>query len=386
MSALSVQTLLQNLPQWAVHCPKAALSALQAIAQCRTAALGYHLYACNKSTCGAEKMQYHSCRNRHCPNCGGSRQQQWVEARMRELIPCKYYHVVFTLPHHLNGLVMGNRKQLFNLLFQAAHDTLHTFGKDPRYLGAKAGIISVLHTWGQNLSFHPHVHCIVSGGGIDAAGHWQEAKKAKYGALYPVQAMEKVYKGRFLHLLRRALAANELQVEPDKDMQALLKQLYALRWVVFAKQPFGGPQQVVEYLGCYTHKVAISNKRIRSINSSHRVTFDYKDYADQGRKKQMTIEGPEFLRRFAQHILPRGYCKIRSSGIYANHGRRTRIAALLEQLDVPQHPEPVSTPWHVQWMERSGVNPLLCTCCGEGQMVLIERTRPGDLRKEVLRE
>ena len=331
-------------------------------------------------------MQYHSCRNRHCPNCGGSRQQQWVEARMRELIPCKYYHVVFTLPHHLNSLVMGNRKQLFNLLFQSAHDTLHTFGKDPRYLGAKAGIISVLHTWGQNLSFHPHVHCIVSGGGIDEEGHWQEAKKAKYGVLYPVQALEKVYEGRFLHLLRRAYAAGELQVEPDKDMQALLKQLYGMRWVVFAKQPFGGPQQVIEYLGRYTHKVAISNKRIRSIDSSHRVTFDYKDYADQGRKKQMTLEGPEFLRRFAQHILPRGYCKIRSSGIYANHGRRTRIVALLEQLDVPQHPEPVSTPWHVQWIERSGVNPLHCTCCGEGQMVLIERTRGPGIGKEVLRE
>jgi len=386
MSTLSVQTLLQNLPQWTAQCASGAQPALRAIERCRTAELGYHLYACNRKGCGAEKMQYHSCRNRHCPNCGGSRQQQWVEARMRELIPCKYYHMVFTLPHHLNSLVMGNRKQLFNLLFQAAHDTLHTFGKDPRYLGATAGIISVLHTWGQNLSFHPHVHCIVSGGGIDSEGHWQEAKKAKYGALYPVQAMEKVYKGRFLHLLRRALAANELKVEADKDMQALLKQLYGMRWVVFAKQPFGGPQQVIEYLGRYTHKVAISNKRIRSIDSSHRVTFDYKDYADQGRKKQMTLEGPEFLRRFAQHILPRGYCKIRSSGIYANHGRRTRIAALLEQLDVPPHPEPVSTPWHVQWMERSGVNPLRCTCCGEGQMVLIERKRGPGIGKEVLRE
>ena len=386
MSALSVQTLLLKLPQWTAQCASGAQPALRAIERCRTAALGYHLYACNRKGCGAEKMQYHSCRNRHCPNCGGARQQQWVEARMRELIPCKYYHVVFTLPHSLNSLVMGNRKAMFNLLFQAAHDTLHTFGKDPRYLGAKAGIISVLHTWGQNLSFHPHVHCIVSGGGIDAQGHWQETRKAKYGALYPVQAMEKVYKGRFMHLLRRALAAEALQTDPIADLPALIKKLYACRWVVFAKQPFGGPQQVIEYLGRYTHKVAISNKRIKQIDADNRVSFDYKDYADGGKTKRMTLEGTEFLRRFAQHILPRGFCKIRSSGLYANHGRRTRITGLLEQLDVPQHPEPASVPWHIRWMERCGSSPLICTCCKEGQMVLIQRTRAPAWGKEVLRE
>lgn len=386
MSTLSVQTLLQNLPQWTAQCASGAQPALRAIERCRTAALGYHLYACNRKGCGAEKMQYHSCRNRHCPNCGGARQQQWVESRMRELIPCKYYHVVFTLPHSLNSLVMGNRKAMFNLLFQAAHDTLHTFGKDPRYLGAKAGIISVLHTWGQNLSFHPHVHCIVSGGGIDAQGHWQEARKAKYGALYPVQAMEKVYKGRFMRLLRRALAAEALQTDPIADLPALIKKLYAVRWVVFAKQPFGGPQQVIEYLGRYTHKVAISNRRIKQIDADNRVSFDYKDYADGGKTKRMTLEGTEFLRRFAQHILPRGFCKIRSSGLYSNHGRRTRITGLLEQLDVPQHPEPASMPWHIRWMERGGTNPLICTCCKEGQMVLILRTRAPAWGKEVLRE
>jgi hypothetical protein len=321
-------------------------------------------------------MQYHSCRNRHCPNCGASKQQQWVEARMRELIPCKYYHVVFTMPHTLNTIVLGNRKPMFDMLFEAAHYALERMGKDQKYLGGKAGIISVLHTWGQNLSFHPHVHCIVTGGGIDPSGKWLEAKKTKYGVLYPVEALEAVYKGRFMHLLKKAVEQGNVQVCPNINFQVLTDLLYTTRWVVYAKEPFGGPQQVVEYLGRYTHRVAISNNRIKSIDAQNRVIFDYKDYADGGKKKQMPLEGEEFLRRFSQHILPFRYCKIRSSGIYCNHGRSKRIKEILIAMGVPLHPPKVEIPWNIRFMERSGKDPLLCPCCNKGKLVLLEIVRP----------
>jgi len=383
MSTASVQTLLQQMPQWRQQCAPGAWPALQALQNCRTPALGYHLYGCNRANCENKQMQYHSCRNRHCPNCGSSKQEEWVQARMRELIPCKYYHVVFTLPHALNGIVMGNRKAMFNILFEAAHYTLHTFGKDPKYLGATAGIISVLHTWGQNLSFHPHVHCIVSGGGTTKTGDWVEAKKVKYGVLYPVQAMEMVYRGRFMHLLNKAVKQSEVLLPPSLDYAQLRQDLYAKRWVVFAKQPFGGPQQVVEYLGRYTHKVAISKHRIRDVDEQNRVTFGYKDYADGSKKKLMTLDGEEFLRRFEQHILPKGYCKIRSCGLYTNHGRKTRIAAILEQLDVPPHPPAVSVPWHLRMVEKTGKDPLLCPCCKLGRMLLLEIVRPAPWQSQV---
>jgi len=372
---VGVQTLLRQMPQWPQLCQPGSKKVLSAIERCRTAALGYHLLECNKATCQNRQMQYHSCRNRHCPACGGSRQQAWVEARMRELIPCKYYHVVFTLPHELNATVLGNRKAMFDMLFEAAHYTLTAFGNDQKFLGGKSGIISILHTWGQNLSFHPHVHCIVSGGGLNGQGIWQEAKKAKYGALYPVQAIEKMYRGRFIYLLKTSVQSGKVVLPPSTDFAQLQQQLYAKRWVVYAKQPFGGPQQVVEYLGRYTHKVAISNHRIRSIDMENNITFDYKDYADGSRKKQMTLRGEEFLRRFEQHILPPGYCKIRSCGLYANHGRSTRITALLEQLDVPPHVETATVPWHVLLMEKTGRDPLLCPCCKQGKLVLVEILR-----------
>jgi hypothetical protein len=373
--SVGLQTLLRQMPQWTQVCQPGSHKVLGAIEKCRTAALGYHLFECDKTNCQNKQMQFHSCRNRHCPACGGSRQQAWVEARMRELIPCKYFHVVFTLPHVLNATLLGNRKVMFDMLFEATHYALHSFGNDSKFMGGKAGIISILHTWGQNLSFHPHIHCIVSGGGIDANGLWQEAKKAKYGALYPVQAMENVYRGRFMYLLKKAITEQRVNLPPCTHYAKLEHDLYAKRWVVYAKQPFGGPQQVVEYLGRYTHKVAISNHRIKSIDEHNNITFNYKDYADGSKKKLMTLSGEEFLRRFEQHILPPGYCKIRSCGLYANHGRKSCITALLEQLDVPPHKEPVKTPWHVLLMERTGKDPLLCPCCKIGRLLLVEVVR-----------
>jgi len=376
VSEASVQALLQRMPEWEESmCQSGTQKVFRALRRCRTEALGYHLYRCGTGSCAGRQMRYHSCRNRHCPSCGGSRQQAWVEARMRELIPCKYYHVVFTLPHELNGVVLGNRKVMFDLLFASAHYTLEVFGRDDRYLGGRAGVISILHTWGQNLSFHPHVHCIVSGGGLGGDGRWREAKKARYGRLYPVKAMEQVYRGRFMRLLKHSVQKGQVRLPEEMKWPELEEALYGHRWVVYAKEPFGGPQQVLQYLGRYTHKVAISNSRIRRIDSENRVTFSYKDYAAGGTKKEMKLSGEEFLRRFEQHILPSGYCKIRSCGLYANHGRSQRIGMLLEQLGVPAHGEAVQVPWHVRMMATTGRDPLQCPVCTAGRLELLEIVR-----------
>ena len=250
---------------------------------------------------------------------------------MQELLPVKYYHVVFTLPHELNSIVLGNRRTLFKLLFDASAKTLLAFAKDPKYLDALPGIISVLHTWGQQLSFHPHIHCIVSGGGIafptsptpeETPGvRWKDAKKNSYRFLFPVKAMQCVFRGKFLQSLKQMIANDEVRLPEGTDVKLLWNVLYCQDWVVYAKAPFGGPHAVIEYLGRYTHKVAISNHRICSINDEEQtVTFDYKDYADNNSKKQMTLSCKEFIRRFKQHILPSRFTKIRTCGYLATTG------------------------------------------------------------------
>src|SRR5919112_5711107 len=249
---------------------------LKRITQCRTSALGYHVYKCSNNECGYIKYQYHSCRDRHCPCCGAIKKQEWIEARMQELLPVKYYHVVFTLPHELNSLVLGHRKLLLKLLFNASAQTLLTFAKDAHYLAAQPGIISVLHTWGQQLSFHPHIHCIVSGGGIIDGNRWKEAKKNYYGFLFPVKAMQKVFRGKFLQSLKQLIAEGEVILPAGTNAKQLLNILYAKDWIVYAKAPFAGPQSVIEYVGRYTHKIAISNHRICCIDDQQStVTFDY---------------------------------------------------------------------------------------------------------------
>lgn len=373
-----LQRILQAVPQWETHCGTGSLPVLSAIARCRTASLGHHLYVCSDNACGHTVMQYHSCRNRHCPHCGNSKKDEWIEARMRELLPCKYFHVVFTLPHEFNAMVMGNRKAMFNLLFEASAHTLNVFARDPKHMGAQPGIISVLHTWGQQLSFHPHVHCIVTGHGWKKEKReWVEAKKARFKRLFPVKAMEQVYAAFFLRRLN-ALKASGGIVLNDEQQAAwhnLMQTVKHKRWVVYAKEPFGGPAQVVGYLGRYTHKVAISNNRIKAVGDTGLVTFGYKDYADEGKSKQMSLPGMEFIRRFEQHILPKHFCKIRSYGLYANHQRSTRVNHILEVLKKPTHPPATKVPWHLRFMERYGTDPLLCPCCKKAQMVLIKIVR-----------
>ena len=385
--ACGLQQVLQAVPQWKTMCGTGALPVLDAIAKCRTPALGHHLYVCPGQDCGHIKMQYHSCRNRHCPHCGNSKKDEWIEARMRELLPCKYFHTVFTLPHELNPIVMGNRKAMFKLLFEASSATLNIFGRDPKHLGAQLGIISVLHTWGQQLSFHPHVHCIVTGHGWDKKNHaWVEAKKPH--RLFPVLAMETVYEAYFTRRLKemKANGGITLNEEQKSGWAALLQEVKHKRWVVYAKQPFGGPAQVVEYLGRYTHKVAISNSRIKDVDDGGQVTFGYKDYADEGKTKQMVLPGMEFIRRFAQHILPRGFCKIRSYGLYSNHKRLTRVNMILKAQGKPPHPPAVKVPWEVRFMEKNGTDPLLCPCCKKAQMVLLRIVFGGKEKGEVMKQ
>jgi hypothetical protein len=267
---------------------------------------------------------------------------------------------------------MGHRQHLFNLLFTASARALLAFGWDEKYLGAHLGIISVLHTWGQQISFHPHLHSIVSGGGIDAAGHWKEAHKNGYRFLFPVKALSVVYRGKFLEGLKRLINKEEVVLPENTDVKALFTSLYGKPWVVYAKAPFGGPEQVIEYLGRYTHKVAISNHRLCCFDPQNdTVTFQYKDYRAGGVQKQMTLDASEFLRRFSQHILPKGFTKIRTYGYLANRGREERIKGVLLKLKLPQHPSPVQVSFAVRLFEDYGVDINVCPCCGRKTLRLV---------------
>ena len=292
---------------------------------------------------------------------------------MKELLPVKYYHAVFTMPHQLNSLVLGNRKAMFTLLFDAASYTLLKFAKNTQYLDAQPGIIAVLHTWGQQLSFHPHIHCIVSGGGIDKNKHWKEAVKAKHKFLFPAKAVAQVYRAYFLKQLQRQIDKEiiKMTAQQQRDWLTLRSSLYNMEWITYFKEPMGGPAQVLEYLGRYTHKVAISNHRIKRIDIDNNVTFEYKDYADEGKKKTMTLPGEEFLRRYEQHILPPRFCKIRHYGYLGNYKRKQRVNEILQQMDLPQHAQQLQVSTAIRMMEKYGTDQLLCSVCKKAKLELL---------------
>jgi hypothetical protein len=290
--------------------------ALRDLAQCRTAALGGHVERC--LDCGHERVSYNSCRNRHCPKCQALSRARWLERESGYLLPVEYHHVVFTLPAELAELALSNASALYNLLMQSAAETLREVAANPQRLGAQVGVLMVLHTWGQNLHHHPHVHCVVTGGGlscnargvVDATPRWVSCRP---GFFLPVRVLSRVYRGKFLAGLR-ALAAQGKVTLPD------LGPLYAKDWVVYAKPPLGGPEQVLKYLARYTHRVAISNHRLVKL-ADGRVTFRYHDYADARKEKLLTLSAEEFLRRFVQHVLPKGFMKIRHYGLLASRQR-----------------------------------------------------------------
>src|SRR3954451_20647510 len=288
--------------------------ALGDIAACRTAALGGHVEECDQ--CGHRQIAYNSCRNRHCPKCQATAAAQWTADREAELLPVEYFHVVFTLPAALGPIALQNPREVYGLLFRAAPETLQQIAADPTHLGAAIAVLAVLHTWGQNLQHHPHVHCVVPGGGISPdASRWVACRP---GFFLPVRVLSRVFRGKFLSLLRAAFDTGRLTfhgklgflAEPGEYNRRLADNART-ELVVYAKPPFGGPEQVLKYLARYTHRVAIGNKRLVGLDDAGRVTFTYKDYADTAKTKAMTLDGIEFLRRWVQHVLPRGFVKIR---------------------------------------------------------------------------
>lgn len=305
---------------------------LDALKRCRTAALGGHIDACD--SCGSIKISYNSCRNRHCPKCQSVEKEMWMIQREEELLPVGYFHVVFTLPHELNPACIHYPDSLYNLLFEAAKYTLLTFANDPKWLGALPGISMILHTWGQNLSLHPHVHCIVSGGGITPEGKWLQPQNASGKFLFPVKAMSKVFRAYFLKQLNLRFQQGQIPLLAP-DFELLKAKIAAKEWVIYAKKPFGGVKNVVEYLGRYTHKIAISNHRILAIDENS-IAFSYKDYADKGKKKAMTLVPQEFIRRFTQHILPPGFRRIRHFGFLSNSLKNKLLPAARAALNQPQ--------------------------------------------------
>ena len=317
--------------------------AFYSIRKCRTPALGAHLCQCGQ--CEQETLLYNSCRNRNCPICQGSKQHQWVDKQLAKLLPVGYFHVVFTLPHELNLIILQNQPLLYDILIKTATSTLLELAADKKYLGAQIGITSVLHTWGQNLSFHPHLHCIVPGGGLSADGLSFMKSRKKF--FIPVKVISRKFRGKFLHFLREAFQGGKITLvnEASKYLSPahfsdLLDNLYKTDWVVFTKKPFKSPHHVVKYLGRYTHRVAISNARIKEFDEEH-VSFDYKDYRDKSKNKVMKLTGAEFIRRFLLHVLPCGFTKIRHYGILSSRNIKTKLVKCMKLLNWPPMVPPV---------------------------------------------
>ena len=355
-----------------VYHPSAQQEAvLRHIAECRTAALGGHIDAC--PACGHQRISYNSCRDRHCPKCQAIARADWLEARLERLLPIPYFHVVFTIPDELNALALGNKRLLFDLLFAAAADTLKAIALDEKHLGAEIGFTAVLHTWGQAVLFHPHLHCVVTGGGLSSDGTRWVAGRENF--FLPVKVLSKLFRGKFLDALQKARTDDKLRfggstttLSDDAAWARFRDQLYRKDWVVYAKPPFGGPQQVYAYLGRYTHRVAISNFRLVSLENG-RVTFTLKDYADGEKRKTMTVSAVEFLRRFLLHVLPQGFTRIRHYGLYAgkNVASKLQHARLLLERDGKRLPPIAKTtpgaPWWQRLLERTGVDLMACPCC-----------------------
>jgi len=352
------------------------LKALNAIQRCRTAALGGHVDECSR--CGLRTISYNSCRNRHCPKCQGNARCRWVRARQQELLPVRYVHVVFTLPHELAPLALANQKTIYTLLFRLSAETWMQLARDPRLLGAEIGFFSVLHTWNQKLEHHPHVHAVIPEGGISLDGsHWV---RPRCNFFVPVRALAKAFRGKFLDALKTAFAAGELRfpgqlknLSTPRAFAALLRQSCRQKWVVYAKRPFGGPEHVLRYLGNYTHRIAISNHRLVEM-ANGQVSFRWRDSAHNNKKRVMKLRVEEFLRRFFLHVLPAGFVRIRHFGFMANRQRQQRLAMCRKLLNALPPPDIMNgsseTPSRTEFWR--------CPNCG-GAMVIVERLSAGQL-------
>lgn len=355
--------------------------AIHAIVNCRTAALGGHLEECDQ--CPYTRISYNSCRNRHCPKCQSLARAKWVEARKAELLPVEYFHVVFTIPEQLARIAYHNRKVVYDILFRATAETLSTIARDPQHLGAEIGFFAILHTWGQNLLHHPHLHCVIPGGGLSPDGtHWVSCLP---GFFLPVKVLSRLFRRLFLEQLRTAFRKGKLrfsgeltELRQQARFMQYLRPLQDAEWVVYAKAPFGGPLQVLDYLGRYTHRVALSNERLLEVKDGQ-VTFQWKDYRAKGREKSrvMTLTSDEFIRRFLIHVLPRGFQRIRFFGMLSNRNRKARLAdcrslltaPILELLPKPGDYRPLREP-----ITQASIR--CCPSCGKGEMVRILTLAP----------
>jgi Putative transposase/Transposase zinc-binding domain len=351
---------------------------MSALELCRTAALGGHLEQCD--SCGHQRPAYHSCRNRHCPKCQSLARAKWLQDRQAELLPVEYFHVVFTVPEEIAALAYQNKKVVYGILFRATAETLRTIAADPKHLGAEIGFLAILHSWGQNLLFHPHLHCVVPGGGISPDG--QRWIACRPGFFLSVRVLSRLFRRLFLRRLQIAFDSGKLQffssLERLREPQAFAQYLAPLRkteWVVYAKPPFGGPQQVLNYLGRYTHRVAISNNRLLSIHDG-KVAFRWKDYRHHDQQKTMTLDAEEFIRRFLLHVLPDGFQRIRHYGFLGHRYRQAKLALCRQLLGVvltligPAQGQ-TKTDYRELYQELTGKSLRECPVCHRGQMVVI---------------
>jgi hypothetical protein len=350
---------------------------MTAIELCRTAALGGHVEQCDQ--CGHQRISYCSCRNRHCPKCQSLASAQWLDDRRAELLATQYFHVVLTMPKAIANIAYQNKAVVYGILFRAAAETLQTIAADPKHLGAEIGFFAVLHTWGQNLLHHPHLHCVVTGGGLAPDGNrWIACPP---GFFLPVRVLSRLFRRLFLNYLQKAFDAGKLRffssLEPLREHRAFCRHLAPLRrasWVVYAKPPFAGPEQVLEYVGRYTHRVAISNNRLCDIDDG-KVRFTWKDYRHHGQRKVMTLSADEFIRRFLMHVLPEGFHRIRYYGLLGNRHRAEKLACcrllLGMTLSDPAHGQEQQD-YRVRYEELTGDRLIQCPVCHQGRMIIIE--------------
>lgn len=357
------------------------LRVMRAIEVCRSAELGGHIDQCDQ--CGALRISYNSCRNRHCPKCQCLEKERWLEAREKDLLPTSYFHVVFTLPEGLRPLALRNQKAIYNLLFKAVSETLSELARDYKHLGAEIGFMAILHTWSQTLIDHPHLHCLVSGGGLSLDGkQWICSKKDFF---IPVKVLSSLFRGKFLDGLKREYEAERLkfpgQIEQLKEASSfkrLLTNLYHQKWVVYCKSPLKNPEKVMDYLGRYTHRVALSNDRLVKLEGNH-VTFRWRDSADDNKIKLLTLGAFEFIRRFLLHVLPDQFVKIRYYGIMSHRSRKTKLSRCKKLLGVAASEETEEIPketWQDLLTRITGIDPTICPHCGKGRMIQREILLP----------
>jgi len=356
------------------------LRAMHAIEVCRTATLGGHRY---QYSCGHVDISYNSCRNRHCPKCQTLRKEKWIEARYEDLLPIQYFHVVFTIPSELNPLVIMNQKVMYNILFRSVSETLLELSNNPKHLGARTGFIGILHTWGQNLMDHPHIHCVVPGGGLSPDGtRWVSCRK---GFFIPVRVMSSLFRGKFLDYLKDTFESGDLifpggirHLKDHRTFEVFRSQFYHKKWVVYCKPPFDGAEGVFKYLGRYTHRIAISNNRILKVQDGN-VSFRWRDYADGDKQKTMTLKADEFIRRFLLHVLPNRYVRIRHFGLLANRSRKENIALcreLIGSLKTVTKEKELPETWQDQLLRICGIDVTICPVCKKGTILMVELLIP----------